>query len=128
MFLQPMPKTRFVGRISRPKLTGTGQHAGVLLPDGTVAHKTPDGAAIVSFEEFSAGRPVKAEKAAAPESHRQLLLRAHASIGRVPPYHLGQRNCEHYATWLMGEAPRSEQVDGLATLGLLGVVLLACSS
>ena len=39
--------TRFVGLISRPKLSGAGRHAGVLLPDGRVAHMTPEGAAIV---------------------------------------------------------------------------------
>ena len=61
--------TRFVGLISRPKLSGAGRHAGVLLPDGRVAHMTPEGAAIVGFEDFALGRPIKFDKAAAVERH-----------------------------------------------------------
>ncbi|WP_436296328.1 MULTISPECIES: lecithin retinol acyltransferase family protein [unclassified Variovorax] len=49
--------------------------------------------------------------------------RAHQSVGRTPPYDLWNRNCEHYATWLMGEKPQSPQVNGAVVLGLLGTVL-----
>ena len=30
------------------------------------------------------------------------------------------RNCEHYATWLLGEKPQSQQVNGAVVFGLLG--------
>jgi len=39
--------------ISRPKLTGVGEHWGVQLTDGSVAHLTPDGEHVVSFTEFT---------------------------------------------------------------------------
>jgi hypothetical protein len=115
--------TPFVGLVSRPKLTGAGRHAGVMLPDGQVAHMTPGGAAVVSFEEFAQGHEVKAEKAAPRSSHWQLQWRAHQSVGRTPTYDLLNRNCEHYATWLIGDEPQSPQVNGAVVLGLLGTVL-----
>ena len=115
--------TRFVGLISRPKLSGAGRHAGVLLPDGRVAHMTPGGAAIVAFEDFALGRPIKFDKTAAVECHHQLLWRAQQSAGRMPPYDLWNRNCEHYATWLLGEEPQSPQVTGALVLGLIGTFL-----
>ena len=41
----------------------------------------------------------------------------------MPPYDLWNRNCEHYATWLMGEEPKSPQVTGAFVVGLIGTVL-----
>lgn len=114
----------FVGLISRTKLSGAGKHVGVLLPDGLVAHMTPQGAAIVTFEEFAQGRDVTLEKAAPAAHHYQLHWRAYQSIGRTAPYDTWKRNCEHYATWLMGEAPQSSQVNGAVVLGLIGGLLL----
>lgn len=84
---------------------------------------TPKGAAIVGFEDFALGRPIKFDKAAAVECHHQLLWRAQQSAGRMPPYDLWNRNCEHYATWLMGEEPQSPQVTGAVVLGLIGTFL-----
>ena len=117
------PPARFVGLISRAKLSGAGRHAGVLLPDGRVAHLTPEGAAIVTFNDFAQGRSIQLDKAAPAECHHQLHWRAHQSVGRMPPYDLWNRNCEHYATWLMGEKPQSAQVTGAFVLGLIGTFL-----
>ena len=38
-------------------------------------------------------------------------------------YALWNGNCEHYATWLMGEEPQRPQVTGAFVLGLIGSVL-----
>jgi Lecithin retinol acyltransferase len=121
MYLQQ--PTRFVGLISRSKLSDAGRHAGVLLPDGKVAHMTPEGATIVTFNDFAQGRSVQLDKAAPVDFHHQLHWRAHQSVGRMPPYDLLNRNCEHYATWLMGEEPKSPQVTGAVVLGLIGTFL-----
>lgn len=121
MSLQQPP--RFVGLVSRVKLSGAGRHVGVLLPDGQVAHMTPDGAAIVTLNEYAQGRPVQFDKPAPVECHHQLHWRAHQSVGRMPPYDLWNRNCEHYATWLMGEEPKSPQVTGAFVIGLIGTFL-----
>lgn len=123
MFIWNRPA--FVGLISRPKLHGGGKHAGVMLPDGRVAHMTPDGAAIVSFADFAQGRPVAFDKPAPRERHLQMHQRAHLSAGRTAPYDLLTRNCEHYATWLMCEEPRSPQVALAFVVGVLGMLALA---
>ena len=115
----------FVGRISRPKVTGAGTHAGVLLPNGAVAHMTPAGAGIVSFTEFAQGKPVRAEAAADASAHHQIQWRAHQTLGRTLPYDLLNRNCEHYASFVMGQKPDSPQVTAVLLLSVLGVALLA---
>ena len=112
----------FVGLISRPKLSGLGRHAGVLLPDGHVAHMTHSGQAIVSLTEFAQGQPLIYEKEAPFHRHQQIQWNAFQSIGGASKYDLLNRNCEHYATWLMGEEPRSTQVVAVAALTLIGVL------
>lgn len=84
---------------------------------------TPEGAAIVAFDDFEQGRPIQFEKAAPVACHRQLQWRAHQSAGRTAPCDLWNRNCEHHATWLMGEKPQSPQVTGAFVLGLIGTFL-----
>ncbi len=98
--------------ISRPKLTGLGEHWGVQLPDGNVAHLTPEGEQIVSFTEFAQGRPIKEVRRAAPEQRAQIMQRLSLSLQHRGPYRLLDRNCETYATWLLGEKPRSPHVEG----------------
>ena len=95
--------------IARPKLIGVGEHWGVVLPNGLVAHHGPEGEKIVTLDEFAQQRPVKEIKRADP------ALNAHI-----------MDNCETYATWLIGEKPHSPQVLGVAILGAIaiGVALL----
>lgn len=114
----------FVGRISRPKITGPGRHAGVLLPSGLVADFTRAGARIVTLDEFAQGKPVRAEQGADPSALLQIEGRARFSLGRTLPYDLLKRNCEHYANHVMGKTPESPQVAGLF-LGALGIFFLA---
>jgi hypothetical protein len=84
---------------------------------------TPSGAAIVSWGEFAHGLPVRQEKPASSEQYRQLQWRAVQSIGHTKPYNLAERNCEHYATWVMGEKPESPQINFVVLLGLAGLLL-----
>ena len=109
--------------ISRPKLTGLGEHWGVQLPDGNVAHLTPEGEQIVSFTEFAQGRPIKEVRRAAPEQRAQIMQRLSLSLQHRGPYRLLDRNCETYATWLLGEKPRSTQVEGVIFLGVIAALL-----
>ena len=109
--------------ISRPKLTGLGEHWGVQLPDGNVAHLTPEGEQIVSFTEFAQGRPIKEVRRAAPEPRAQIMQRLSLSLQHRGPYRLLDRNCETYATWLLGEKPRSPQVEGVIFLGVIAALL-----
>ena len=109
--------------ISRPKLTGLGEHWGVQLPDGNVAHLTPEGEQIVSFTEFAQGRPIKEVRRAAPEQRAQIMQRLSLSLQHRGTYRLLDRNCETYATWLLGEKPRSPQVEGVIFLGVIAALL-----
>ena len=109
--------------IARTKLSGFGEHWGVQLPDGTVAHLTPAGEQIVSFEEFAQGRLIKEIRRAAPDQYGQIVWRATASANNPGQYRLLDRNCETYATWLMGETPQSPQVQGVVVLGLIAAFL-----
>lgn len=109
--------------ISRPKLTGLGEHWGVQLPDGNVAHLTPDGEHVVTFAEFAQGRATKEVRRAAPEQRAQIMQRLSLSLQYRGPYRLLERNCETYATWLLGETPQSPQVQGIVFLGLIAVFL-----
>ena len=109
--------------ISRPKLTGLGEHWGVQLPDGNVAHLTPEGEQIVSFTEFAQGRPIKEVRRAAPEQRAQIMQRLSLSLQYRGTYRLLDRNCETYATWLLGEKPRSPQVEGVILLGVIAALL-----
>lgn len=109
--------------ISRPKLSGIGDHWGVQLPSGDVAHLTPSGEQIISLLEFAQGRPVKEIRRAAPEQYAQIMWRATTSAQNPGQYRLLDRNCETYATWLIGEKPQSPQVQGVAILGLIAAFL-----
>jgi hypothetical protein len=117
------PKKFPIRIVSRPKLSGVGEHRGVQLPSGNVAHLTPAGERLVSYSEFSQGLPVKEVRRASPEEYPQIMRRVAFSIRNPGQYRLLDRNCETYATWLIGEKPRSPQVQGLVVLGLIGAIL-----
>jgi hypothetical protein len=109
--------------VSRPKLSGIGEHWGVQLPDGNVAHLTPRGEKIVLFVEFAQGRPVKEVRRAEPDQYAQIIRRVTLSIKNPGQYRLLDRNCETYATWLIGEKPQSPQVAGVVLVGLMAAFL-----
>ena len=109
--------------VSRPKLSGVGDHWGVQLPNGNVAHLTPTGEQIVTFDDFAQGRPVKEIRRAPPEQYAQIIRRVTLSVQNPGQYRLLDRNCETYATWLIGEKPQSPQVTGVVVLGLIAAFL-----
>lgn len=109
--------------VARSKLSGIGDHWGVQLPNGNVAHLTPTGEQIVSYTDFAQGRPVKEIRRAAPEQYAQIMQRVTQSVQNPGRYRLLDRNCETYATWLIGDKPQSPQVQGVVVLGLLAAFL-----
>lgn len=123
MYVLHTPRPAWVGIITRPKLSGIGRHAGVLLPNGCVAHLTPDGVAIVTMADFAQGLPIRFGHAVPAALHWQVEQRAYASVGRGPDYHLTQFNCEVYAAWLVGDKPHSPQVQAVVIAGLLLALL-----
>ncbi len=109
--------------VSRPKLSGLGEHWGVQLSCGNVVHLTQDGERFDGFEEFAQGRPVKVVRQASPNQAARIMQRVTQSLQRPGEYRLLDRNCETYATWLIGEKPQSPQVQGVVVLGLLAAFL-----
>jgi len=51
------------------------------------------------------------------------MQRLSLSLQQRGGYRLLERNCETYATWLLGETPRSPQVEGVIFLGLIAALL-----
>ncbi|WP_409053751.1 lecithin retinol acyltransferase family protein [Variovorax sp. GrIS 2.14] len=113
-----MAQPPFVGLISRPKLSGIGNHVGVQLPSGAVAHMTRAGAEIVSLVAFAQGRMVEQKLAAPQQTYGAVTARASQSVGRTEPYHFVSLNCEHYAAWVLGQKPISPQIAALAVFAL----------
>lgn len=97
--------------VARPKLNGLGEHWGVLLPNGMVAHTTDDkGPHYVTYQEFAAGKQVK-EIRKVPLSERQATLsRVHHEITHPSAYDLLANNCEIFANRVTGGVPESQQV------------------
>lgn len=113
--------TSGIAVIARPKLNGLGEHWGVLLPNGMVAHTTDGkGPHYVTYQEFSAGKQVK-EIRKVPMSEKQATLsRVHQEISQPSDYDLLANNCEIFANRITGGAPESQQVKWGFLLALAG--------
>jgi hypothetical protein len=81
------------------------------------------GEQIVSFIDFAQGRPVKEIRRAAADQYAQIMQRVTLSVQNPGQCRLLDRNCETYATWLIGEKPQSPQVLGVVALGLIAAFL-----
>jgi hypothetical protein len=114
MYLQ---RPERIAIVSRTKLTGFGEHWGVRLPDGRVVDLVQDrGIRIMSAEEFAQSRPVKVIREVPAASRRDVMQRVYVALSERRPYDLLHWNCEQFATWLVGEKPKSPQVGGMALL------------
>ncbi len=77
----------------------------------------------MSFSDFAQGLPVKEIRRAAHEQYAQIMRRVTISALSPGQYRLLDRNCETYATWLIGEKPQSPQVRSAVVLGLIAAFL-----
>jgi hypothetical protein len=110
--------------LSRPKLSGLGKHAGVLIEwlggSFVVDRQSDRGLKFVSFEEFAHGRAVVAE---ATIEERSAVARAFErlkeSLETAPGYDLFKRNCEHFARKVVFGEERSHQIEGVVLLAVL---------
>lgn len=108
--------------VSRPKLAVL-RHLGVLLPDGRVAHCTPErGEHISSVEEFAAGRDVKIERVVAPDKGIPTLQRIAQAMRSPRGYNVATNNCEIFANRAVGEAASTPQLVGVVILIGLGLM------
>jgi hypothetical protein len=116
-------KPEVICEITRPKLNGFGEHAGVLFPNGQVLHHGPGGPRVDHVDGFAQGRPVTVVRTAKPDEQGQILRRTRNMLRQPPPYRLVDSNCEHIASELMVGKRESRQVNSLFFLGLLFVVI-----
>ena len=97
--------------IKRSKLTGLGDHVGVLQPDGYVFHTTDDkGPHLTTFEGFSAGRNVEVVEEIPMHKHWEAKARIQHELFARHAYHLLTNNCEIVANRVAGKPAESKQV------------------
>jgi len=116
--------------IAREKLTGLGEHWGVHLPNGRVAHNTDDkGPHYVTLQEFQAGKSVKVIRKVPPAEHQLTLRRIQQEISNPRGYHLIANNCEVFANRVTGYTPESLQIKGWSFFfALIGIAVLAAKA
>lgn len=106
--------------VKRPKLSGLGEHVGVLQPDGNVFHTTSGkGPKIVSFGQFAAGKPVQVVEQIPANEHSSALTRIQFELLRHQPYDPITNNCEIVASRVAGKPADSPQVKFWMTLAAL---------
>jgi hypothetical protein len=131
-----------VSLITRPKLAGPGEHYGVLftrvanwfdrspMSDGLVRvvyDLNTAGPRELSMDEFAEGHQVQVR---AYYTDPDVVEAAHHRLnegcrGHRARFDLGQRNCEHWARWVVTGEERSSQIAGLGFVG--AIVLLAAA-
>lgn len=113
--------------IKRPKLSGLGEHVGVLQPDGSVFHTTDrKGPEIVPFSQFAAGKPVQVVEHIVPQEYINALTRIQFELFRQQPYDVISNNCEIVASRVAGKQEESPQVRfWMALAALAGFAALA---
>ena len=119
MYLQTSP----IRMIARPKLSGIGEHVGVQLPSGHVAHKTPKGIEVVSLLEFAQGKPVLEIHQVSRSAQSTAMQRMFESMQSMQQYRLLDSNCEHFASYVLTGKAESRQANVLMFIGLAAVAL-----
>ncbi|HKB60165.1 MAG TPA: hypothetical protein VKC56_08995 [Gallionellaceae bacterium] len=124
------PQSSAISLIVRPKLSGPGEHWGVHLLDGTVAHSTSDkGPHYVTYEQFTAGKPVKKVREVPMSEHDATLRRIEQEVSGRTGYHLLDNNCETFANRVTGGASESSQTrEWTGFLAVLGILALIASA
>lgn len=112
--------------ISRKK-AGLFRHVGVLLPDGRVAHCSPErGEHISSVEEFADGRDVTIERAVPPTQYSSTFQRIASAMRSPQGYALMTNNCEMFANRMTGRKEESPQLHRAAiAVGVAALLVLA---
>jgi len=113
-------KNRPMAIIKRPKLSGLGEHVGVLQPDGNVFHTTHStGPEIVTLDQFAAGKCVQVVEQIAQNDYASTLMRIQFELWQHQPYDPITNNCEVVASRVAGKPAESPQVKFWLLLGAL---------
>ena len=85
-------------------------HHGLYVGNNTVIHLTRTGIIeAVPMHDFTDGNGYKIQKYHSKFSHREIIERAKSRLGNNN-YSLIFNNCEHYISWCLHDANRSNQV------------------
>lgn len=115
--------------VAREKLSGFGDHWGVMRVDGSVFDITKDkGMRVVPFREFAAGRPARVIQVIPHENTHAANSRIYQEMINPKPYHLLENNCEILANRVAGNAPKSPQVAFWTVALLLGGIFFVAKS
>jgi hypothetical protein len=107
--------------IARPKLGIAVEHFGLLLPDGRVAHCTPErGEHISSLEDFLARQPMRVHRELPKETHAVVLENVRTAMRNPRAYHLTENNCESFISRMLDSKEGSPTAKWIA----VGVVAL----
>ena len=110
--------------IARKKLTGLGEHWGVLLPNGMVAHNTDDkNLEVIPYNQFAYGQNVKIIRFVPESEWRVTNWRIHQELLNGNKYHIIDNNCETFANRVTGQKAESPQINGIAFLSTIGLFL-----
>ena len=89
--------------VSRPKLPGL-PHVGLLLPDDSIVHCTPErGTHRSSPEEFARGFDVRVVREVPAELYGAIMQRVYWIERNPRPYDLIKFNCFHFVNWLTAQ-------------------------
>ncbi|MBC3810081.1 hypothetical protein [Undibacterium aquatile] len=112
--------------IKRAKLSGLGDHIGILQPDGYVFHTTDDkGPHMTTLQGFSAGRQVEIVEEIPMHKYWEAQARIQSELFSGKAYNLLNNNCEVVANRIAGNHPESRQVAfWLMALMLAGVAVV----
>ena len=125
MYVGPPNPIRIIARTKRSLL---GDHWGVQLSDGRVIHLTPEGALLVSLEQFAEGKAWRVVREANPDHWHHIMWRVGDALRQPQHYRLIDRNCETFANELLGDAPESPQVQGVALIAFLALAIRVLSA
>jgi hypothetical protein len=115
--------------IRRPKHSGLGWHLGIELPNGYVAHNTPEkNFHISTIDEFAEGKPVEPIAMIDEVAQEKMISNIQQMLRSGISYDGLNNNCEHSVMRALGDMPHSPQIRGWLALGAIALFVSACAS
>lgn len=116
--------------VRRPTLVGVGYHYGVMMPDWSIVDFGTDTGNVMRRQdpfEFAGELTVEVVRRVPDSEHFDSHLRMQRSMDWPGEYNLLNWNCEHFATWLAGERPRSDQITMVLVVTAAAAALFAAA-
>lgn len=105
---------------------GLFTHVGVVVHGGILQNRPGGHEAIISWQEFSGGQPIKIQHMGLNES--VVMTRVRAILASPRAYNAAFQNCEHTVSQVTRGKAESPQLGAVAIGALLGLVLVGALS